>query len=100
MSIDIVNPYIKSLGSTDIMSSVEEKTLTVLPDQGSTGETVTSVPLVEAEMTKKLETEWLQFLKQKKEEEEIDKLVSDLYKENRNTGRERLIRTRLIRSST
>ena len=31
-------------------------------------------------MTKELKAEWLQFLKQKKEEEEIDKMVSDLSK--------------------
>ena len=35
-----MNPYIKSLGSTDIMSS-EEKTPTLSPDQGATGETTT-----------------------------------------------------------
>ena len=79
-----MNPYIKSLGSTDIMSGSEEKTQTVSPDHGATGETVTSVPLAEAELTRELKAKWLQFLKQKKEEEEIDKLVSDLSKEYRN----------------
>ena len=76
--MDIVNPYIKLLGSTDIMSSVDKETKTVSPDQGADGETATSVPLAEAEMTKELKAEWLQFFKQKKEEEEIDKMVSDL----------------------
>ena len=33
------------------MSSVEEKTPTVSPDQGATGETATSVQLAEAEET-------------------------------------------------
>ena len=37
-----MNPYIKSLGFTDIMSDSEEKTPTVSPDQGATGETTTS----------------------------------------------------------
>ena len=37
-----MNPYIKSLGFTDIMSNSEEKTPTVSPDQGATGETTTS----------------------------------------------------------
>ena len=37
-----MNPYIKSLGFTDIMSDNEEKTPTVSPDQGATGETTTS----------------------------------------------------------
>ena len=36
-----MNPYIKSLGSTDIMSNSEEKTLSVSPDQGTTGEPAT-----------------------------------------------------------
>ena len=75
-----MNPYIKLLGSTDIMSIVDKENQTVSPDQGAYGETATSVPLAEAEMTKELQAEWLQFLKQKKEEEEIDKMVSDLSK--------------------
>ena len=37
-----MNPYIKSLGFTDIMSDSEEKTPTVSPDPGATGETTTS----------------------------------------------------------
>ena len=37
-----MNPYIKSLGFTDIMSDSEEKTPTISPDQGATGETATS----------------------------------------------------------
>ena len=37
-----MNPYIKSLGFTDIMSDSKEKTPTVSPDQGATGETATS----------------------------------------------------------
>ena len=35
-----MNPYIESLGFTDIMSDSEEKTPTVSPDQGVTGEKV------------------------------------------------------------
>ena len=37
-----MNLYIKSLGFTDIMSNSEEKTPTVSPDQGATGETTAS----------------------------------------------------------
>ena len=37
-----MNPYIKLLGFTDIMSDSEEKTPTVSPDQGATGETTSS----------------------------------------------------------
>ena len=37
-----MNPYIKSLGFTDIMSDSEEKTPTVSPDQGATGEATIS----------------------------------------------------------
>ena len=37
-----MNPYIKLLGITDIMGDSEEKTPTVSPDQGATGETVSS----------------------------------------------------------
>ena len=39
LCIDIVNPYIKSLGFTDIMSDSEEKTPSASPDQATTGET-------------------------------------------------------------
>ena len=48
----------KLLGSTDIMSENDRKTPTVSPDQGATSATATIVP-------KELESEWLQFLKQK-----------------------------------
>ena len=37
-----MNPYIKSLGFTDIMSDSKEKTPTVSPGPGATGGTVTS----------------------------------------------------------
>ena len=37
-----MNPYIKSLGFMDIMSDSKEKTPTVSPDPGATGETATS----------------------------------------------------------
>ena len=66
------------------MSASEEKTQHVSPDQGATGETATSVPLAEAEMTKELKAEWLQFLKQKEEEEYIDQMISDLSRKCRN----------------
>ena len=42
LCIDTVNPYIKSLGFTDIMSDSKEETPTVSPDLGATGETATS----------------------------------------------------------
>ena len=45
-----MNPYIKLLGITDIMSDSEEKTSTVSPDQGATGETTTSSENKEAGM--------------------------------------------------
>ena len=67
--IDIVNPYIESPGSTDIMSESDKKTPIVPSDQGATSMTVTVVP-------KELESDWLQFLKQKKEDEEYDEMVS------------------------
>ena len=43
-----MNPYIKSLEFTDIMSDSEEKTPTISPDQGATGETATSSKTKEA----------------------------------------------------
>ena len=67
--IDIVNPYIKSPGSTDIMSESDKKTPTVSPDQGATSETATPIP-------KELESEWLQFLKQRKDDKEYSEMVS------------------------
>ena len=42
LCIDIVNPYIKLLGITDIMSDSEKKTPTISSDQGATGETASS----------------------------------------------------------
>ena len=45
-----MNPYTKSLGFTDIMSGSEDKTATVSPDQGATGETTTSSENKEAGM--------------------------------------------------
>ena len=48
-----MNPYIKSLGFTDIMSDSKEKTPTVSPDQGATGETATLVQLAEVDETPK-----------------------------------------------
>ena len=72
-----MNPYIKSLGFTDIMSDSEEKTPTVLPDQGATGETTTSSE------NKKAERFWL--LKQREAEEkarykeELDDAITKLW---------------------
>ena len=45
-----MNPYIKLLGITDIMSDSEEKTSTVSPDQGATGETVSSTKKMDVGM--------------------------------------------------
>ena len=45
------------------MSESDKKTPTVSPDQGATGATAIIVP-------KELESEWLQFLKQREEEKE------------------------------
>ena len=58
-----MNPYIKSPGSTDIMSESGKKTPIVPPDQGATSMTATVVP-------KGLESDWLQFLKRKEEDKE------------------------------
>ena len=55
--IDIVNPYIKLLGSTDIMSSMEDKAPTVSPDRGASDGTSTSIQLMEAGKTPKKDTE-------------------------------------------
>ena len=80
--IDIVNPYVKLLGSTDIMSESGKKTPIVPPDQGATGMTATVVP-------KGLESEWLQFLKLKEEDKEhhemeayYNTLVENMQKHN------------------
>ena len=54
MERKISKQVIESLGSTDNMSSVEEKTPTVSPDQAATGETATSVQLAEADETPKI----------------------------------------------
>ena len=70
--IDIVNPYIKSLGSTDIISDSDRKTLTVSPDQGATSTTAIIVP-------KEFESEWLQFLKQRKEDKEFHQHMNVVY---------------------
>ena len=51
------------------MSESDKKTPIVPPDQGATGMTATVVP-------KELESEWLQFLKRKKEDKEYDEMVS------------------------
>ena len=51
MERKISKQVIESLGSTDNMSSVEEKTPTVSPDQDATGETASSVWLAEVEET-------------------------------------------------
>ena len=67
-----MNPYIKSLGSTDIMSDSDRKTLTVSLDQGATGVTAIIIP-------KELESEWLQFLKQRKEDKEYDQHMKVVY---------------------
>ena len=48
MERKISKQVIESLGFTDNMSSVEEKTPTVSPKQDATGETATSVQLAEA----------------------------------------------------
>ena len=45
-----MNPYIELLGITDIMSDSEEKTPTVSPDQGATGETVSSTKKMDVGM--------------------------------------------------
>ena len=50
MYIDIVNPYMKLLGITDIMNDSEEKTPTVSPDQGATGETASSTEKMDVGM--------------------------------------------------
>ena len=63
------------------MSESDKKTPTVSPDQGATGATAIIVP-------KELESEWLQFLKQREEEKEyarhmkfIDKDLAKVWKQ-------------------
>ena len=63
------------------MSDSDRKTLTVSPDQGATSVTTIIVP-------KELESEWLEFLKQREEEKEfarhmkiIDKDLAKFWKE-------------------
>ena len=51
------------------MSESDKKTPIVPSDQGATSMTATVVP-------KELESEWLQFLKQKEEDKEYDEMVS------------------------
>ena len=51
------------------MSESGKKTPTVSPDEGATSATATIVP-------KELESEWSQFLKQRKEDKEYDEMVS------------------------
>ena len=45
-----MNPYIELLGITDIMSDSEQKTPNVTPDQGATGETVSSTQKMDVGM--------------------------------------------------
>ena len=45
LCIDIVNPHVKSLGFMDIMSDSKEKTPTVSPDPGATGETANQIEM-------------------------------------------------------
>ena len=54
-----MNPYIKSLGSTDIMSGSEEKTPNESPEQGEIFTYHMVIPLKES--SKKWATEWSQF---------------------------------------
>ena len=51
------------------MSESDKKTPTVSPDQGATSDTATSIP-------KELESELLQFLKQRKDNKEYSEMVS------------------------
>ena len=51
------------------MSESDKKTPTVSQDQGATSETATSIP-------KELESEWLQFLKKRKDDKEYSEMVS------------------------
>ena len=53
LCIDIVNPYINSPGSTDIMSECDKKTSAVSPYQGATSETAMLIQLMEADETTK-----------------------------------------------
>ena len=65
--IDIVNPYIKLLGTTDIMSDSKEKTPTESPERDGTGAIKNTTPSEKdksAEMEKSLRNQQSWFLKQ------------------------------------
>ena len=74
-----MNPYIKSSGSTDIMSESGKKTPTVSPDQGATSATATIVP-------KELESAWSQFLKEREEYEDFCRCNKIIDKDLENSG--------------
>ena len=78
-SIDIVNPYIKSLGFTDIMSDSEEKTPTVSPDKGATGEIATSSKTMEAGMQTGLSEEDEEAHSKKAYDNIVTKLWENIY---------------------
>ena len=59
-----MNPYVKLLDSTDIMSDSKEKTPTVSPEQGATSATPIIVP-------KELESAWFRFLKKREEDKDF-----------------------------
>ena len=91
-----MNPYIKSLGFTDIMSDSDEKTPTISPDKGATGETATSSKTMAAGMqtglseeekeAHLLEVEWnailrmLNSIKARDREAYWDIIIGALYK--------------------
>ena len=68
------------LESTGIISSADEKTPTVSPKQGATGDKVTSVQLEEAKMEKKLKAAKSRLSKQN---EELLELFSRLHRLHR-----------------
>ena len=82
LCIDIVNPYIKLLGITDIMSHREEKTPTVSPDQGATGETASSTKKMDVGMQTGLSEEEKDAQYQKDYAEGIFRLLEEIRGQN------------------
>ena len=86
-----MNPYIKSLGFTDIMSDSEEKTPTVSPDQGATGETTTSSGNKEARTQTGLSEEEEEACYKEEYNNDVIKLWKNIGMQNPELGRDILM---------
>ena len=86
-----MNPCIKLLGITDIMSGSEEKTPTVSPDQGATGETTTSSKNKESGMQTSLSEKEKEAHYKKAYDDAVTKLWGNIYMQDPETGWDILI---------